>query len=48
MALITFIMVIYAFLADCLIFHETFTWIELLAASVIFFTLVLTSVIKLR
>ena len=47
-SLISYINVIYAFLADCFIFKEHFTWIELLAALVILIITVITSIIKLR
>jgi len=47
-SLISYINVIYAFLADCLIFNESFGWVELLAASIVLIITVVTSVVKLR
>ena len=47
-ALISYVVVIYAFLFDILIFDESFTWVELLAATSILVMTVLTSVVKLR
>mmetsp|Transcript_2371 Transcript_2371/g.3266 ORF Transcript_2371/g.3266 Transcript_2371/m.3266 type:complete len:262 (+) Transcript_2371:399-1184(+) len=47
-SLISYVNVIYAFLADCLIFQESFTWVELVAASLILLVTVFTSMVKLR
>lgn len=47
-SLLTYFNVIYAFVADILIFKESFTWVELLAASTILFVTVLSAVVKLR
>lgn len=47
-SLISYINVIYAFLADYFIFKENFAWVELLAAVVILVVTVLTSIVKMR
>ena len=47
-SLISYLGVIYAFIADCLIFNESFTWVELSAAIGILIITVLISIIKLR
>ena len=47
-ALLSYIKLIYAFLADCLLFNESFTWVELLAASTVLVVTVITSIVKLR
>ena len=47
-SLISYVSVLYAFLSDCLIFHESFTWIQLLASAIILSVTVFTSVVKLR
>ena len=47
-SLISYISVIYAFLGDCLIFQESFTWVELAAAFAILLVTVGTAVVKLR
>ena len=39
---------LYAFVADCTIFHEDFTWVQMLASGIILFTTVFTSVYKIR
>ena len=46
--MISYICVIYAFLADTIVFNESFTWVELLAASIVLLVTVLTSIYKLR
>ena len=47
-ALISFIAFVYAFFADILIFHESFSWVEMLAAIVIVFVTVTTSIYKVK
>ena len=42
-----YVSVIYAFVADCVIFDESFTWVELLAAIIIFVVMIATSTVKL-
>ena len=39
---------LYAFVADCTIFHEDFTWVQMLASCIILATTVFTSVYKIR
>ena len=46
-ALLGYISVVYAYISDTLIFHETFSWIELLAAIIILSVIVGTSVFKI-
>lgn len=46
-SLLSYISVLYAYLGDMLIFNERFKWIQLLAATMILTTTVLTSVVKL-
>ena len=48
MALISYISIIYSFIVDRVIFHEEFSWVELVAALVILFITVGTSIYKLR
>ena len=47
-SLVSYVNVLYAFLSDCLIFHESFSWVQLLASSIILIVTVITSVVKLR
>ena len=47
-ALISYVSILYAFIADRLIFHESFSWLELVAAILILVITVLTSFYKLR
>lgn len=47
-ALISYITIIYAFVSDCTIFKESFSWIELVAALVILVVTVATSVYKIK
>ena len=47
-SLISYINIIYAFLADYIIFKETFTWIEFTAAALILIVTIFTSVYKIR
>ena len=47
MSLITYVMVVYGFVSDCLIFKETFTWVELLCAAVILIVMIYTAIVKL-
>ena len=48
MALISYISIIYSFIVDRVIFHEEFSWVELVAALVILLITVVTSIYKLR
>ena len=47
-SLLSYIKLIYAFLADCLSFDENFGWVELVAASIVLIVTVFTSIVKLR
>ena len=47
-ALISYVMVVYGFLSDCLIFNESFSWVELSGAACIISVTIVTSVVKLR
>ena len=47
-ALIGYMNILYAFLADSLILHEDFAWIEIVAALVILAVTVGTSIVKIR
>ena len=47
-ALISYVNILYAFVADVVIFNESFGWIELLAACVILVVTVGTSIYKIR
>ena len=47
-SLLTYFNVIYAFVADILIFKESLTWVELLAAFTILFVTVLSAIVTLR
>ena len=47
-ALITYLNIIYGFLADEIIFHQPFTWLELVSAVVIFIVIVGVAVYKYR
>ena len=40
--------VIYAFTADCLVFNESFGWVELVAAFIVLLVTIFTSIVKLR
>ena len=46
-SLISYVVVIYAFMADCLVFNEHFTWVELVGAASILIVTVYTSIVKL-
>ena len=48
MSLISYVMVVYGFVSDCLIFKETFTWLELLCAALIVLVMIYTAVVKLQ
>ena len=47
-ALISYVMVVYGFLSDCLIFNESFSWVELSGAACIISVTIVTSIVKLR
>ena len=47
-SLLSYIKLIYAFGADVLIFDEDFSWVELVAASIVLIVTVFTSIVKLR
>ena len=47
-ALISYVMVVYGFLSDCLIFNESFSWVELCGAACIISVTIVTSIVKLR
>ena len=47
-ALIGYMVILYAFMADSLILHEDFAWIEIVAALVILAVTVGTSIVKIR
>ena len=47
-SIISYVIVIYAFLADCFVFKEQFTWVELVGAACILIVTVYTSIVKLR
>ena len=47
-ALISYVNILYAFVADVVIFKESFGWVELLAACVILVVTVGTSIYKIR
>lgn len=47
-ALISYVNILYAFVADRVIFNETFSWVELVAALVILAVTVGTSIYKIR
>ena len=47
-ALISYVMIVYGFLSDCLIFNESFSWVELSGAACIISVTIVTSIVKLR
>ena len=47
-SLFSYLTVLYAFVADSLIFQESFTWVEMVAAILILVVTIFTSLVKLR